>query len=287
MNDKLRAFVELSKLRIGFLVLVTTAIGFFLGGRGITSWSALIFTLVGTLLSCSGSAALNNYLERDFDALMKRTMNRPLQRGAIAPSEALMFGVLTVLLGVSLLATEVNLLTAFLALLTAFLYVLVYTPLKRITWLNTTVGAIPGALPPLGGWAAATGNLDAGAWALFLILFVWQHPHFFSIAWMYRDDYRQAGFKMLPSLELADGKKTFQMIIWSCLALIPVSVLPTLLGISGSVYCVGVILSGVGLLGVSFLFAQTHSHRNAKRLLRASIIYLPILLALIVSDVNF
>lgn len=282
----MKPYLELSKPRIVTMILVTTTIGFFMGGQGIESPALLALTLLGTALSCAGAAALNNYLERDIDGLMKRTMKRPIPSGQIAPGHALAFGVIMVLAGVTLLATTVNLLTAFLSLLTAFLYVIVYTPLKRLTWLNTLVGAVPGAIPPLGGWAAATGELSFGAWVLFLILFLWQHPHFYAIAWMYREDYARGGLKMLPVVH-PDGLSTFRQIIVYSALLIPISLLPTIIGMSGSVYFWGALLMGVGLLATGALLAFTRSVVDARRLLRASVIYLPLLLVLIVSDKGF
>src|SRR3990167_1983382 len=228
-SPMIAAYIDLTKPRILTLVLVTTTLGFFLGGRGIHSFIELFFLLLGVALVCAGSAVLNHYLERDIDAKMLRTRNRPLPMGVIQPADALIFGIVLILAGVFTLWWKTNLLTAFLSLLSAFLYVLVYTPMKRISWLNTTIGAIPGALPPVGGWAAASGNLESGAWALFLIMFIWQHPHFYAIAWMFRDDYRRGGFKMLPVVD-PSGQKTFLQIILFALILIPVSGLPSVIG---------------------------------------------------------
>src|SRR5579863_7044958 len=194
------------------MVLVTTTLGFLLGSGRHGSFAVLLLTLLSVGGATGGAAALNNYLERDFDAKMARTRRRALPAGLIEPSRALSFGVALVLVGVLLLAVAVNLLSGFLVLLAAFLYVLVYTPLKRITWWNTTFGAIPGAIPPMAGWAAATGHIGPGAWVLFAILFAWQHPHFFAIAWMFRDDYRAAGFKMLPAVE-PDGQRTVRLAV--------------------------------------------------------------------------
>ncbi len=286
MKSKIQAYCSLSKPRIVTLVLVTTAIGYFFGARGFDSYARLALTLLGTALCCAGSAVLNCYIERDIDKKMKRTMRRPLPAGEIAPAEALGFGIILVLAGTILLVWKINLLTGFLALLTAFLYALVYTPLKRITWLNTFVGAIPGALPPMGGWAAASGELSLGAWVLFLILFVWQHPHFYAIAWMYRDDYLRGGLKMLPCIE-PDGASTFRQIVWYSVFLIPVSLLPTLMGMSGMIYLTGALLLGLGLLLSGITLSRSKSLRDAKRVLRASVIYLPLLLILIVTDAGF
>jgi len=214
---------------------------------------------------------------------MRRTCNRPIPAGLVSPLSALAYGVYCVLGGVLLLLWQVNLLTAFLALLTSFLYVLVYTPLKRWSWLNTIVGAVPGALPPMGGWAAATGRLDVGAWVLFGILFLWQHPHFYAIAWMFRDDYRRGGFRMLPVVQ-PDGRSTFRQILTTSILLVPVSLLPAFVGMSGPVYLWGALVLSLGFLYTSVVLARTHSMASARNVLRASVVYLPLLLALIMLD---
>jgi protoheme IX farnesyltransferase len=281
----LRSYVELLKPRILSMVLVTTTIGFFLAAKGIHPILTLLGTLVGVGCATGGSSALNNYLEREVDSKMERTRHRVLPTGAIQPSNALAFGISLVLIGLVALIWVVNLLTAFLVLLASFLYVLVYTPMKRLTWLNTTFGAIPGAIPPMCGWAAANGRLDPGAWVLFLILFAWQHPHFYAIAWMFRDDYRNAGFKMLPVVD-PSGASTFRQTLLFASLLIGVSVLPTIIGMTGKVYCIGALVMGVALLLVGALFTHTKSFLDARRLLRASILYLPLLLLLIIVDVG-
>jgi len=286
MKSKFLAYLELTKPRILMLVLITTALGFYLGGEGISSVSLLGFLLLGVSLVSAGSSALNHYLEREFDSKMLRTKNRPIPAGVIVPEHALNFGIVLVLLGVFTLYTTVNILTAFLGLLTSFLYIMVYTPMKRVSWWNTTVGAIPGAIPPLGGWAAATGGLDFQAGILFLILFLWQHPHFYAIAWMLRDDYKRGGFKMLPVVE-PDGKRMFDHILIFSRVLIPVSLIPAVFGSSGAIYFTGALVAGIALLRVSQTFAKSQSNVDAKKLLRATIIYLPILLFLIVMDVSF
>jgi protoheme IX farnesyltransferase len=193
--NRIRLYLELTKPRILVMVLVTTTLGFLLGSAGDGSFAQLLLTLLGVGAATGGAAVLNNYLERNFDAKMVRTRARALPAGLIEPARALSFGVGLIVSGVLLLAVTVNLMAGFLVLLAAFLYVMVYTPLKRITWWNTTFGAIPGTIPPMAGWAAATGRVGPGAWVLFAILFAWQHPHFFAMAWMFRDDYRAAGFK--------------------------------------------------------------------------------------------
>ncbi len=282
----LRSYVELAKPRILSMVLVTTTIGFFLAAKGIHPLFTLLVTLFGVGCATGGSAALNNYLERDVDGKMERTRHRALPAGTIRPSNALAFGISLVLIGLVALIWAVNLLTAFLVLLASFLYVLVYTPMKRLTWLNTTFGAIPGAIPPMCGWAAASGRLDPGAWVLFLILFAWQHPHFYAIAWMFRDDYRNAGFKMLPVVD-PSGVSTFRQTILFAVLLIGVSVLPTIIGMTGRVYCIGALVMGVALLVVGALFTRSRSFLDARRLLKASVVYLPLLLLLIIVDAGF
>ena len=265
------------------MVLVTTTFGFLLGNEGRDSLVLLFLTLLGVGCATGGAAVLNNYLERDFDAKMVRTRGRALPAGLIEPFRALMFGVSLVLIGVLLLTWAVNLLAGFLVLLAAFLYVLVYTPLKRITWLNTTFGAIPGAIPPMVGWAAATGHVGVGAWALFAILFAWQHPHFFAIAWIFRDDYRAAGFKMLPAIE-PSGVTTVRLTIVSSLILLAVSLAPTLIGMAGWVYFFGTLLLGLLMLVAALSFARNRNVGTARGLLKASIVYLPLLMGSSILD---
>ena len=279
----LAAYFELLKPNIMSLVLITTVLGYYLGGDGIDSWSKLILTLVGTALTAGGSGALNHYLGRDTDSLMERTKNRPIPSGIVSPSNVLMFGILLVLSGSTLLVWKVNTLTGFLSILTAFLYVLVYTPMKKITWLNTSIGSIPGAIPPVGGWAAAKGHLDLGAWVLFFIMFLWQHPHFFAIAWMCQKDYAKAGFKMLPVME-KDGTRTVRQIFWHLTLLIPVSMFLYIIGDSGWIYAIGVFTLSLifSISAVPLAFRRTN--KNAKLILKASVLYLPALLILIIID---
>jgi protoheme IX farnesyltransferase len=281
--NRVALYLELAKSRILSMVLVTTTLGFFLGGNGVHPLPRFLLALLGVGCATGGASILNNYLERNFDAKMKRTCNRALPAGLIEPAKALIVGVSLVLFGVFLLVWAANLLTAFLVLLAAFLYVLVYTPLKRVTWLSTTLGAIPGAIPPMAGWAAAAGRLDAGAWALFAILFAWQHPHFFAIAWMFRDDYAGAGFKMLPVIE-PTGLRTVRLSLGFSLLLLVVSLIPTLMGMTGWFYFAGALLIGLLILNVALSFARDRSVGNARRLLRSSILYLPLLLLFILAD---
>lgn len=277
------AVLELTKPRIVTMVLMTTALGFFLGSGERWNWTAFGLTLAGVGLATGGAAVLNNYLERDTDALMQRTRQRALPAGLIDPQHALGFGVSLVLAGVLVLARGVNLLTAFLVLLAVFLYVVVYTPLKKLTWLNTTFGAIPGAIPPLAGWAAASGSLGTGGWLLFAILFAWQHPHFFAIAWMYRDDYRAAGLQMLPVVE-PDGHRTFQQTIFFAALLLLVSLLPVMFRMTGFVYLAGAIVLGVAMVYMAVGLRRQRTFAEARRLLRASLVYLPAVLLLILVD---
>lgn len=281
-----RLYLELTKPRILVMVLVTTTFGFLLGNEGRDSLTRLFLTLFCVGCATGGAAVLNNYLERDFDAKMVRTRGRALPAGLIEPFRALMFGASLVLAGVLLLTLTVNLLAGFLVLLSAFLYVLVYTPLKRITWLNTTFGAIPGAIPPMAGWAAATGHVGIGAWVLFAILFAWQHPHFFAIAWIFRDDYRAAGFKMLPAIE-QNGLGTVRLTIGFSLILLAVSVVPTLIGMAGWVYLTGTLLLGAFMFIAALNFALARDVNTARGLLKASVVYLPLLLGTIVLDAGF
>jgi protoheme IX farnesyltransferase len=276
---------ELAKPRILLMVLVTTALGFLLGAHAVDSVLHFCLTLLGVGCATGGAAMLNNYLERDLDAKMVRTRARALPAGLIEPHRVLTLGVGLVLFGVLLLAWKVNLLTGFLVLLAGFLYVLVYTPLKRITWLNTSFGAIPGAIPPMAGWVAATGRLDPGAWVLFAILFAWQHPHFFAIAWIFREDYRKAGFKMLPVVE-PGGERMFRQTILFSILLLAVSLLPTVVGVTGRPYFCGALLGGVFILVAALRFARGREVADARRLLRATILYLPVLLLLMTLDAS-
>jgi len=281
----LSIYLELSKLNILSLVLVSTILGYYLGNMGIGSWETLLSTLLGTSLTASGSGALNHYLEREPDKLMERTKNRPLPAGLISPLHVIIFGILMVVSGVLLLVLTVNLLTGFLSLLTTFLYIIVYTPLKRITWLNTSVGSIPGALPIIGGWTAATGEIGTMAWILFGIMYLWQHPHFYAIAWMCKDDYAQADFKMLPVIE-PDGVRTIRQIFWHLFLMIPISILPVIEGSLGTFYLIGVTFVSVGFFLSAIPMARDKSRKSALLLLKASVFYLPALLIIIIIDLG-
>jgi len=282
----LRNYTELMKPRILLHVLITAFLGYYLASHGQIQWGLASGMLFGIGLVCGGASTLNHYLERDVDSKMERTKRRPIPSGKISANNALLFGIVLVLSGVWILLWTVNMLTAFLALLTAFLYVLVYTPLKQISWLNTTIGAIPGALPPLGGWAAANGTLEWGGWVLFFILFAWQHPHFYAIAWMFKDEYRKAGFKMLPVVH-PDGKLLFGQIHFFSLLLIGLSVLPMTMGFSGKFYLAGTLVAGFAMFWAGLRLSRSKSRSDARALLKASVIYLPVMLALILVDSTF
>jgi protoheme IX farnesyltransferase len=282
---RLADYAELTKPRITTMVLVTAAAGFLLAavGRPELPLPLLAWALLGTGLLASGASALNQVMERGSDALMRRTAYRPIPAGRIDPEAALAFGVGLVVAGLAALSLAVNLLTAGLGAATVAGYLFVYTPLKRLSSLATVVGAVPGALPPVMGWAALADDLSPGAFALFGILFLWQLPHFLSIAWMYRDDYARAGFPMLPVLD-ADGRRTArQMVLWSA-ALVPVSLLPAVLGLAGGVYFAGALALSLGYLAASVPFARSHTAAAARRLLLASVSYLPLLFAVMVVD---
>ena len=278
-------FIELTKVRIGFLVLTTTIIGFYLGSQGEINYSLLFYTVLGTLLSSTGSSVMNNVIESETDKLMNRTKSRVLPTNKISLVTAKVLGVSFIFIGLFILYNKVNLLTSILSLLTIVLYLFFYTPLKRKSWLNTSIGAVPGAIPPLGGWTAATNNLELGGIAVFLILFFWQHPHFYAIAFMYKEDYKKAGLQMLPVVD--NGvKRTVLHIFLHALILIPISTLPFFLGVSGRVYFVGAyILSNIYML-LCLPFILEQSKENAKLIFRTSIYYFPLLLFLIVADLR-
>jgi protoheme IX farnesyltransferase len=276
-------WLVLAKVRITALVLVTTAAGFLLASRGEFQLGLLVVSLLGTALAASGAAALNQVIERRPDALMRRTASRPVAAGRIGPGSGLAFGVILGAAGIATLAVAVNLLTGALGFATIVLYIGAYTPLKRRTALNTLVGAVPGAIPPVMGWTAVTGSVDAGAWALFGILYLWQLPHFLAIAWMYREDYARAGFPMLPVID-PGGESTARQVALATLALVPVSLVPTLLGLAGAVYFFGALALGTSFAACALALAVGRRRGAARRLLLASVTYLPILLALLVLD---
>ena len=273
---------ELTKLRLSFLVLLTTLVGFLLGWRGPMDYVLLGSTLLGTALSAAGASALNQWLERDLDALMPRTADRPLPARRMHPSDALLFGLLCCVSGVVILGCFANLLTAFLAALTIIIYAALYTPCKRITELNTLIGAIPGALPPLLGWTAATDQTGLGGWILFLILWFWQMPHFLAIAWLYRDQYAAAGFKMLTTRDSEGWATSWQTLIYSA-ALLAVSLLPGTVGMASPYYFFAALALGASMMYLSIEFIRNRNTPSARRLFFASIIYLPLLLGALVA----
>ncbi|MCA1601766.1 MAG: heme o synthase [Acidobacteria bacterium] len=287
LRERVAAYSELTKPRITFLIVLTAAAGFALATRGRIDYLRMVSAMIGIGLLSSGIATLNQYIERDLDALMRRTADRPLPSGKLLPWEALVFGVGLTVLAEVYLAVLVNPLTALLGLTVIAGYLFAYTPLKTKTSLSTLVGAFPGAVPPLIGWTAARGELSLEAWVLFAILFLWQFPHFLAIAWMYREDYARAGILMLPVVE-PDGRITGQQIVIYTLMLLPVSLLPTALGISGKIYLYGAIILGLLFLYSSIRAAFSQSRQEARRLLLASVIYLPLLFILMVvnSKVN-
>ena len=277
------AYYELTKPSITFMILVSTALGYFMGGNGISNYQHFILTLLGSCLISSGSGALNHFAESESDKIMYRTNLRPIPAGIILPENAMIFGVALIFIGSGILYFFINTLTCVLALITALMYLFIYTPLKKLTWLNTPIGAIPGAIPPIGGWVAATGSLDPEAWILFAILFLWQHPHFYAIALMFKDDYKKAGLKMLPVVE-PNGSRTNRQIIWHALLLIPVSVMPVYINLLGMIYFWAALILGIGYLLSGFILAKQYSVNNARLVLKVSVFYLPILFLTIMVD---
>lgn len=273
----------LTKPGITRLVLITTAVGFYLGSSGPIDWMLLLHALVGTGLLAAGTNALNQYAERRIDAEMKRTCSRPLPSGRLSESTALEFSVGISLGGSIYLLMMVNFLTASLGVLALLIYIFAYTPLKRRTWWCTIVGAIPGAIPPMMGWTAVTGRLDLASWVLFGIVFLWQMPHFYAIGWMYRHDYARAGFPMLPVID-EEGVRTTRQIVLYTLALLAVSVLTTFLGVTGAIYLAGSLTLGIAFLALGTALAISRTGRQARRLFFGSVLYLPLLLVLMVVD---
>jgi len=285
-RDRRRVLADLlalAKPRVVLMILVTTAVGYYAGLTGAPDYARLLHVLVGTLLAAGGALALNQYWERDVDARMERTRARPLPDGRLAPLEALLFGSALTALGLVYTGAFVGELALAITLATAALYLFAYTPLKRRTPLCTLVGAVPGALPPVIGWVAAREGFGVGAWVLFGILFLWQLPHTLAIARLYRDDYARAGVRLLPVVD-ADGSSTERQIVTGCLALLVVSFLPTLIGIAGPVYFVGAFLLGAAFVALGARQALVPSTAAARRVLFASLLYLPALLALLAFD---
>jgi protoheme IX farnesyltransferase len=279
----LQDWSELAKARLSLLVLLTTLVGLYCGAAGhLEPWRTL-FTLLGTSLVAAAGATLNEWLERDLDGKMRRTADRPLPAGRISPDEALIGGAGMAGLGLGTLYFGVHAPAAFLAAATLALYLFVYTPMKRWTSFNTFVGAIPGAIPPLIGFSAGRGRIEFEGWALFSILFLWQIPHFMAIAWRYREDYRRAGFRMLPCFD-ESGRVTGLVSVLYCVVLLPVSLTPVYFEAAGWFYGAGAILLGLGYTFFAALFAYAPSMPSARNLFLSSILYLPFLLILLVSD---
>ena len=276
-------FADLFKARLTFLVILTSFVGFYLGSTGGLDWVLLAHTVLGTSLLASGASALNQYWERDLDGKMARTESRPIPSGELTASFVLRVGVISASLGMVYLAILVNPLTSVLGALTLVSYVFVYTPLKQITPLNTIIGAVPGALPPLMGWSAATNGVSLGGWSLFLILFFWQLPHFLAISWMYKDEYKSAGFKMLSTND-EEGRRTANHAISHTMGLLPVSISPFVCGVTNVVYVIGALCLGLVFLWFAIRFSQVRSRERARALFFWSIVYLPILLMLMVLD---
>ncbi|MFN0158216.1 MAG: heme o synthase [Bacteroidota bacterium] len=276
-------YLTLMKPELTLLSVATAMAGFYLATEGQINYLLMLNVFLGTALVGGGAGALNQYIERGYDAMMRRTENRPLPSGRLAPSEVLVFGILCSIAGLVVLTALVNPLTGFLAAVTSVSYLFLYTPLKRITSLSTVVGGIPGALPPMMGWTAVRNEISTEAWILFAILFLWQMPHFLSLAWMYKKDYERAGFPMLTVLD-TNGESTSRQILLYCVALIPATVLPTLVGLTGIVY-----LIGGAILGIAFAVCGIFLYRNrtnvwARRVFFASLLYLPILFVIMGLD---
>jgi heme o synthase len=281
----IRDYLDLTKPRITWLILMSTAIGYFFGLPSGTPWITwqLLHAILGTALLASGTAALNQWYERDADCKMRRTANRPLPGKRIASNRALVFGIALAALGFVELWLGVNFLSAAIGLFTLASYLFLYTPMKSRTWWSTTVGAIPGAMPPVIGFAAAAGTLTRECWVLFAILFLWQFPHFYSIAWMYKEDYARAGIRMLPVVE-PDGRSTARQIVLYGIALIPVSLIPGVLGMAGTVYLIGALLLGLWFLYSGVRVARELTAVRARGVLVTSVIYLPLIYGLLLLD---
>jgi protoheme IX farnesyltransferase len=276
-------YVALAKPRLNLLVVATSAAGYYLGAPGSPEALPMASAVIGTALVAGGAAALNQVFERDTDALMRRTRLRPLPDGRIVAADATWFGVVLSGIGLVLLAARANVIAALLASATLVIYLMVYTPMKRRTSIATFVGAVPGALPPLIGWTAARGAVSLGGLALFAIVFLWQIPHFMAIAWLYRDDYRVAGFPMLPVIE-PDGRRTGRHAVLFAVALLPVALVPTFAGVSGLVYAAVALALGLGLIWLAVRFALSPSDTAARRLFFGSITYLPLLWIAMIAD---
>ena len=279
----MKHYIELTKPRVTWLIVMSAAIGYYFGHSGTWSVWSVIHTLIGTGLVASGTAALNQWYEREADCKMKRTQMRPLPSGRLKPKEALWFGILLAIAGGLELGFGVNWLTSGICLATLAMYLFLYTPLKQKTWWSTTVGAFPGAMPPLIGFAGAADKLTAEAWVLAAILFLWQFPHFYAIAWMYREDYSRAGIQMLPVVE-PDGESTARQILLYSVLLIPISLLPKWMGMTGTLYLIGAVAMGLLFLYSGIRVSLDRTRVRARRVLLTSVVYLPVLYALMVLD---
>jgi len=279
----MREYIALTKPRITWLILMSTGIGFFFGVQKDWSWLTLLHTIVGTGLIASGTAAMNQWMERRADAHMKRTQSRPLVTGTVNPTGAVLFAIALSVAGYLELAFGANWLTANLGLTTLASYLFLYTPLKQKTWWATTIGAFPGAMPPLIGFAASQGELNAQAWALYAILFLWQFPHFYAIAWMYREDYARAGMQMLPVID-PEGARTARHILVTSAMLLPISLLPSFLSMTGVIYLVGATLLGLMYAWAGVRVARERTTPMARKVLLASVAYLPLLYLLMIVD---
>ncbi len=281
--NRVKDYLELTKPRITWLIVMSTAVGYYFGHSGPWSLLLVLHSLLGTALIASGTAALNQWYEREADRHMRRTQARPLPAGRLQPQQALIFGIVLSLIGALELGFFVNWLTAALGIATLFIYLLIYTPLKQKTWWSTTVGAVPGAMPPLIGYAAAAHALRPEAYVLGAILFLWQFPHFYAIAWMYREDYSRAGIRMLPVVE-PDGESTSRQILLYSVLLIPISLLPKWMGMTGTIYMVGALVMGLVFLYSGIQVSMDRTRARARQVLLASVVYLPVLYALMVFD---
>jgi heme o synthase len=276
-------YLALTKPDVSFLVVMTTVAGYALGTRGPLDWLRMAHTVFGTTLIAAGTSALNHYFERDTDALMRRTLSRPLPSGQLSPREAFWFALSLLGFGTLYLALATNALATLLGVATSVLYLCAYTPLKRRTTLATFVGAFPGAVPPLIGWAAARGTLNIEAWFLYAVLFLWQFPHFDAIAWVYREDYKRAGIRMLPVVD-PDGTRTFREILTTAALLVPISLLPAVTGLAGARYFFGAVVLGIMLVEVCLWAAASKTNFRAKWLMHATVLHLPVLLGLLIYD---
>ena len=280
---KLGAYIALTKPEVSLLVLMTTGAGFYMGARGPMPWLHMLHVIFGTMMIAAGTAALNHYIERESDRFMRRTASRPLPAGQLSPAEALRFGLALALAGAVDLYYSAGSIACLLGVFTSLSYLLAYTPLKKRTVWATFIGAIPGAIPPMIGWTAATGELGTGAWLLFAIVFLWQFPHFHAISWMYREDYARAGILMLPVVD-KDGTRTFRQIVLYAASLVAVSLLPAIMGFAGMLYFFGALVTCTGLVQVCLWAASAKTNTRAKWLMHATVLHIPILLGLMMYD---